>query len=127
MFLLVHVNDIVITGSDHSKTENVIHIVNVEFKLNNLGALNCFFRMDVQVEEDYLLLDQRKYVKELLKENGLFNVSHLPTSQDDGLFIDDLLYQSTFGVLQHVCVTRPYTHFVVNKLSQYMHCLSLSR
>lgn len=35
-------------------------------------------------------------------------------------FTDGLLYRSTNGALQHICVPRPYIQFVVNMLSQFM-------
>lgn len=35
-------------------------------------------------------------------------------------FCDSLSYRSTIGALQHICVTLPYIHFIVNRLCQYM-------
>lgn len=66
MLLLVYLDDIVIIGSDAATIEFNISQINIEFKLKDLGVLNYFLGMNVQVGDDCLLLGQKKYINELL-------------------------------------------------------------
>lgn len=78
------------------------------------------------------MLNQNKYVYDLIAKVGIFDLSSFPTPMTGTsinrigmdtcleLFHDVSLYLSTIGVLQHVCITRPDFHFAVNKVIQYM-------
>lgn len=52
IFILVYVDDIVITGSDDSVIHFVITKINNELKLKDIGSLNYFVGMDVQIVVD---------------------------------------------------------------------------
>ena len=43
---------------------------------------------------------------------------------EGGPISDVTLYRSTVGVLQYLSITRPDISFTVDKLSQFMHCLT---
>lgn len=47
-------------------------------------------------------------------------LSKIIASQQSSPHVDVILYMSTIGALQHVCITRPDLHFAINKLSQFM-------
>lgn len=123
MFLLVHVHDIVITGTSASLIENVIQSTIVEFKLKDLGSLNYFLGMEVWISEDYFLLNQRKYVQDLISKVVLCEASSFPTpltgtcisrsgmENYTELFCDESLDRSTIGVLQHIFVSITNSHF----------------
>lgn len=88
--------------------------------------------MEVAYGDEFLLLNQKNYVWELLAKVGIANQSSFLTPMTDTClnhtsmdnctdpFNDETLYRITIGVLQHICVTRPNIHFAVNKLSQYL-------
>lgn len=79
-----------------------------------------------------MIVGQKKYIHDLLQKVGVFNFSHLPTPmssnflskvaryRDSSSSTDENLYKSIAGALQHVCITRPNSFFVINKLSQYI-------
>lgn len=129
VLLLVYVDYIVITGTSVDLVSNVITSINVQFKLKDRGSLNYFLRMEVMSGDDFLLVNQMKYVQELIEKVGLTEQSYFLTPMTGTcltcrcmdtcfeLFHDETLYISTIGVLQHICVSRPYIHFSVNKLS----------
>lgn len=102
VYLLVYVDDIVIIGIDATEIENDITRVNVEFELKDLGTLN------------YLPAPM----------SGNFLCKSYPFI-DYSLVTDTLLYRSTIGAFQHVCITKPNIKFVVNKLGQYMQFISM--
>lgn len=84
--------------------------------------------MEVTTSYDYLLLNQKKYVQELLLKVGILEMSTFSTPMignclthtSTDIFHDETIYRSTFGTLQHICVTRPHIHFNVYKLNWYM-------
>lgn len=47
VFILVYVDDIVVTGSDSVEVEQIISQINDEFKLKDLDILNYFIGMEV--------------------------------------------------------------------------------
>ncbi|XP_052477244.1 secreted RxLR effector protein 161-like [Gossypium raimondii] len=55
---------------------------------------------------------------------SMVSVPKLTVSDGSPHFTDVPLYQSTVGMLQYLCITRPELSFCVNKLSQYMNCPS---
>lgn len=86
-----------------------------------LEASTTFFGMEVTSVEDFMILNQKKFVQELIAKVGLLNMSSFYMY---GCLFWTLsqwnLVQKYNSVLQHVCVTRTDIHFVVKKLSQYM-------
>lgn len=71
VLLLVYVDDIVITGTSSILVDEVIKSIYAHFKLKDLGSINYFLGMEVTSGEDYLLLNQKKYVHELLLKIGV--------------------------------------------------------
>jgi histone deacetylase 1/2 len=66
-FLLVYVDDIIITGSSNSLIQTVIQKLNSEFSLKDLGKLDYFLGIEVhQSASGSLLLSQTKYIRDLL-------------------------------------------------------------
>lgn len=78
-----------------------------------------------------VLLSQRRYIKDLLTHTHMSNVKSMltpiPTSPPLMLnsgtpLCDPSKYRQVVGSLQYLLIIRPDNAFVVNKLSQYMHC-----
>ncbi|XP_016729168.1 secreted RxLR effector protein 161-like [Gossypium hirsutum] len=86
--------------------------------------------IEVQQMAQGLLFSQKKYVSKILNKtrmldaaatpNPMVSTPKLTTTDNSPLFLDAHLYQSTVGMLQCLCITRPNLSFYVNKLSQYM-------
>lgn len=131
VYLMVYVDDIVITDSDSTDIDNGITKEMLSLNLWIL-VLNYSLGIDVQVHDDSLLLSRSKYIKKLMQRIGPVDSTSLPTPiagnfisksdpiSDDPPMVDTLLYRSTINALQHVYVIRSGINFVVNKLRQYM-------
>ncbi|KAK8560971.1 hypothetical protein V6N13_026406 [Hibiscus sabdariffa] len=129
VYLLVYVDDIVITGNDDVEVQEVISSLNKEFSLKDLGELNYFLGIEVSYDDDGLVLSQKKYIRELLLRSGLEAAKGLPTpmisnlqlSNNIGSPIDNVTaYRSIVGALQYIVVTRPEIAFAVNRVCQFM-------
>ncbi|GAA0159081.1 transmembrane signal receptor [Lithospermum erythrorhizon] len=79
MYLLLYVDDIIITVSSSKLLNRFITILNDEFSLNDLGSLHFFLGIEVSQVNHGLFLSQQKYIKELLKKQGLLNCTPVQT------------------------------------------------
>ncbi|XP_040966391.1 uncharacterized mitochondrial protein AtMg00810-like [Gossypium hirsutum] len=127
---MTHVDDIVVTGSSITDINKVISQFHDNFALKDMGRINFFLGIEVQHTPQGLFLNQKKYVSEILHKTGMAIAAPTPTpmvstpklvaSDGSPSFAGGHLYQSTVGMLQYLCITRPDLAFCVNKLSQYM-------
>lgn len=104
-----------ITVSSAALVDNVIKSIKVQFKLKDLGSLNYFLGMKVTFIDDYLLLNQKKYVQELIAKVGLTEMSCfltpmsgtclICTGMDTStkVFHAANLYRSTICTSTHLC------------------------
>ncbi|XP_074347219.1 uncharacterized protein LOC141686056 [Apium graveolens] len=128
--LILYVDDIIITGSSSSIVRQIIDKLSVRYSLKDLGVLSYFLGVEVLHHQGSLILSQRKYILDLLRNcnlqesNGVQN----PMSTSSPLtivpgesIIDQFEYRRIVGRLQYLSLTRPDICFAVNKLSQFMH------
>ncbi|KAG8472493.1 hypothetical protein CXB51_034175 [Gossypium anomalum] len=127
-FLLA--NDIIVTGSDSDAINQFVKSFNHQFSLKDLGRLNYFLGIEVTYIPDGLVLNQKKYILDLLKKASMDKSSSSPTpmvstcqlSAHEGSLVDDeSFFRSIVGALQYVVITRPDIAFSVNKVCQFMH------
>ena len=130
MYILIYVDDILITCSNSSAITELISLLGVDFGIKDLGSLNFFLGIEVLPHENGVLLSQRRYILDLLKKTNMLEAKPVNTpmaastslSAFDGTSYEDpTLFRSTVGGLQYLAITRPNIAFVVNKLSQFMH------
>ncbi|KAJ4767670.1 Gag/pol [Rhynchospora pubera] len=130
LFVLVYVDDIIVTGDDDKLVAECIEQLSTQFAVKDLGKLHYFLGIEAQFTTQGLLLTQSKYLADLLNRVNMINSKPVLTpmatgvtlSKDDGaLFDDPHLYRSVIGALQYATLTRPDISFTVNKLSQFMH------
>jgi len=130
MFILIYVDDIIITCSKDSAIDNLLSLLQSDFSIKDLGLLNFFLGIEVVDTPDGSLLSQKRYILDILRRTNM--VAAKPVSSPmstatnlsafEGAFFDDpTLYRSTVGALQYLCITRPDISFTVNKLSQFLH------
>uniref|UniRef100_A0A2N9EZA0 Apple domain-containing protein n=1 Tax=Fagus sylvatica TaxID=28930 RepID=A0A2N9EZA0_FAGSY len=93
MFILIYVDDIIITSSNSSAIDNLLSSLQTDFAVKDLGSLHYFLGIEVIRNTVGILLSQKR--------------------------LD--LFRSTVGALQYLSLTRPDIAFTVNKLSQFMH------
>ncbi|XP_019414307.1 PREDICTED: uncharacterized protein LOC109326098 [Lupinus angustifolius] len=69
LFVLVYVDDIIITGSLNSKIHALVDKLNTAFALKKLGNLDYFLGIEVKhLKDGSLFLTQTKYIKDLLRK-----------------------------------------------------------
>jgi len=130
VYLLVYVDDIIITGSSSSLITSLISQSHVVFSLKQLGQLHYFLGIEVQHLSDHtLLLTQTKYIKDLLSKTNMLACNSINTpimsscklsKHGSDTFHDVSLYRSVVGSLQHATITRPEIAYAVNKVCQFM-------
>ncbi|GAA0154851.1 transmembrane signal receptor [Lithospermum erythrorhizon] len=130
MFLLVYVDDILITGACNSAIQLVVNQLHSEFALKDMGYIHYFLEIEVTRSSQGIHLNQSKYISEVLERekmdgtkpisNPLSSCTQLSTKIGDP-FLDQTLYKSIVGALQYVTITRLEISFSVNKACQIMH------
>ncbi|GKC76694.1 ribonuclease H-like domain-containing protein [Tanacetum coccineum] len=66
-YLLIYVDDIVLTDSFTALLQRIIYSLHKEFDMTNLGDLNYFLRISVTRDARGMFLSQNKYAMELLE------------------------------------------------------------
>ncbi|XP_025648306.1 uncharacterized mitochondrial protein AtMg00810-like [Arachis hypogaea] len=130
-YLLVYVDDIIVTGNNSQEIETLISQLHEKFSLKDLGRFNYFLGLEATyLPHGDLLISQMKYAKELLLKAGMNNSKPLPTpmstdlklySSDSEPFENPTKYRSIVGALQYLTMTRPDITFAVNRVSQFAH------
>lgn len=69
--LIVHVDDIILTGDDIIDMEKLKKNLAIEFEIKDLRSLRYFLRMEVARSKKGIVVSQRKYILDLLKETGM--------------------------------------------------------
>lgn len=127
--LIVYVDDIVLTGSDHCELEALKKKLAEEFEIKDLGALKYFLGMEFARSKEGIFVNQRKYVLDLLNETGLLGCKPAETpvepheklqpAQEENVK-DRECYQRLVGRLIYLSHTRPDIAFAVSMVSQFM-------
>nr|KYP52829.1 hypothetical protein KK1_025215 [Cajanus cajan]KYP69810.1 hypothetical protein KK1_009016 [Cajanus cajan] len=130
-YMLVYVDDILITGNNVDFVQHIISKLNKLFPLKDLGKLHYFFEIEVKsLNDGKLLLSQSKYASNLLHKLKMQDAKPVKTPLATGCKFqskgteateDPSLYRSVVGALQYLTITRPDLAFTVHKLCQYMH------
>jgi hypothetical protein len=129
IYLLLHVDDIVLTGNNPSLLQKFTAHLSREFSMNDLGPLHYFLGIEVQHTSTGLFLSQIKYALDLLKRVEMANYKPITTSMVVGQrlsavgasFSDSTLYRSIVGALQYLVITHPDLAHSVNTVCQFMH------
>ena len=82
IYLIVYVDDIVITSSDRMVLGNVNSISSTTFRQKNLGKLKYFLGIEIVQSKSGVVMSQRKYVLDILKEIGMLDCKPIDTPMD---------------------------------------------
>jgi Reverse transcriptase (RNA-dependent DNA polymerase) len=130
-YMLVYVDDLILTGNNSSFLASVIQALHLQFSVKDLGSLNFFLRIEVTRTATGLHLSQS--VTSILQRANMAQSKPSATpmafgpnlSKFDGVkFHDPGLYRSLVGAIHYVTLTHPDLAFAVNKCCQLMHCPS---
>lgn len=122
VFVLIYVDDILITGSSPSLITDFILALGVSFPLKNLRHLHYFLGIEVIRNGHGLFLCQSKYITNFLHKTNMSQAKPVSTSTklsplDGSTFEDSHLYCSVIGSLQYLAFTRLVISFAVNNMS----------
>jgi hypothetical protein len=128
-YLLVYVDDILLTGSNSTLIQRLVILLSSEFKLQDLGNAHYFLGIEVTPTSMGLMLSQHKYALDILSHVDMSSCkpvdtlafaskSGLPTSEP---FSDPTCFRQIIGAFQYLTFTRPNICYVVNKVCQFMH------
>ncbi|CAL2270230.1 unnamed protein product [Prunus armeniaca] len=128
VFILVYVDDILVTGSSPSACQQVIQHLSSQFPVKDLGPLHYFLGLQVTRKDRGLFLNQTKYAYDLLQKTDFLGAKACATplgsfklDNSSPLLADPTFYRSTVGALQYLTWTRPDLAFAVNQVCQFMH------
>lgn len=138
VIILVYVDDLLITGSNTQLITEAKDTLHQQFKLKDLGELKYFLGIEVLRSSKGVVLNQRRYVSELIADIGLTGAKPAPTPQESNLRLTsvehDLLtghtgdtvlhdvapYLRLIGKLLYITITRPDISYAIQTLSQFM-------
>ncbi|GJY78729.1 ribonuclease H-like domain-containing protein [Tanacetum coccineum] len=128
-YLLLYVDDIILTASSSAFLQRIITSLHSEFAMTDLGSLNYFLGISAQRSATGLFLSQSKFAEEILERAHMQNCNPCRTPVDtesklgsDGDPVSDpTLYRSLAGALQYLTFTRPDLSYAVQQVCLYMH------
>jgi hypothetical protein len=131
LYLLVYVDDIILTGNNADLVSQFVPCLAKKFSLKDLGNLSYFLGVEVIPQRQDILLSQCRYIQELLDKTHMEMskpvLTPLPTHSSSltlssgSFLLDPTEYRTVVGSLQYLSLTRPDISFIVNRMSQFMH------
>ncbi|PKU79316.1 Retrovirus-related Pol polyprotein from transposon TNT 1-94 [Dendrobium catenatum] len=130
IFLLVYVDDILITGNNEPEISKLLINLNTQFSMKHLGPASQFLGISIQSTKDKYFLSQSTYALSLLQQTNLVKCNSLSnpsvTKQPSNFNLDNTIsdanvYRRITGGLQYLTITRPDIAHSVNNLAQHMH------
>jgi len=128
-YLMMYVDDILLTGSNSAMLHHLIQLLSSEFKLRDLGTVHYFLGIEVQSTGMGLMLRQYKYILDILTRAGMTSYKPVDTPVSplkvtilpDNSLSDPTRFHQIMGALQYLTFTRPNICFAVNGVCQFMH------
>jgi hypothetical protein len=130
VFLLLYVDDIVLTASTADLLQRTIVALQREFEMKDLGPLHHFLGITAERWPKGLFLHQRQYAIDILEQAGMSDCKPCSTpvdtqaklSEDDGPPVADAMsYRSLTGALQYLTFSRPDIAYAVQQVCLHMH------
>ena len=127
--IVAYVDDLLLTGSHLPTIQSVKQALDSAFTIKDLGELKYFLGIEVPRSSDGILLNQRKYVLNMLKDTNMefckFAAFPFPKAlklnpTDGQQLADHEVYRRMVGKLLYLNMTRPDISYVVQQLSQFL-------
>ncbi|RZB60128.1 Retrovirus-related Pol polyprotein from transposon RE2 [Glycine soja] len=129
VYLIVYVDDIVITRNDTTKITQLKEHLFSHFQIKDLGPLKYFLGIEVAQSGDGVVISQRKYALDILEETGMQNCRPVESPMDPNLkfmadqsdvYPDPERYRRLVEKLIYLTITRPDISFAVGVVSHFM-------
>ncbi|XP_056841846.1 uncharacterized mitochondrial protein AtMg00810-like [Raphanus sativus] len=133
MYLLLYVDDMLLTGSNPQLIDLLLAQLSEVFRMKDMGSLQYFLGLQAHFHDNGVFLCQEKYATDLLVTAGMQDCSPIATSLplrpdkvlgQDVNFSDPSYFRSLAGKLQYMTLTRPDIQYAVNFVCQKMHAPS---
>lgn len=129
-YLLLYVDDIILTTSSDTLRHSIIGLLAKEFAMKDLGPLNYFFGIAVTRHQQGLFLCQSKYAQDIIERACMSSCKPSPTPVDTKgklsatsgkPYSDPTHYRSLAGALQYLTFTRPDISYSVQQICLRMY------
>ncbi|PNX73979.1 retrovirus-related Pol polyprotein from transposon TNT 1-94 [Trifolium pratense] len=114
--ILVYVDDIIVTGTSMIEINRIKNILDLNFKIKDLGILKYFLGLEVAHSKQGITISQRKYCLDILQDTGLLGSKPVSTPLDPSIklhqdsgkpYADITQYRRLIGRLLYLNTTRP--------------------
>lgn len=114
VYILVYVNDFIITGSSPLLVQQFIHQLAAIFPIKDHGALHYFLGIEAHCTSSRICLTQHKYIVDHLRKTNMLLAKPVSSpmasssqlsAHEGSLFANPTLYQSTVGSLRYLSFT----------------------
>lgn len=125
----MYVDDVLIWGSDHNETVEVINFIGFRFMLRDLGTSRYFLSVETARLDEEWCYAKRKYTLYLLSAYGMLraklattpmDASQKLSKEDINQLSDPTFYRQLVGKLIYLTLIKPAISYVMNLLSQFM-------
>ena len=125
-YLLLYVDDIILTASSTSLLTSLVESLAKEFSMSDLGDLHHFLGITVHRTAAGLFLSQEQYALEILDRANMLNCHSISTSIDTSPklslsggtpYSDPSKYRSLAGALQYLTLTRPISPMLSSRFA----------
>ncbi|XP_051202590.1 uncharacterized mitochondrial protein AtMg00810-like [Lolium perenne] len=129
-FLLLYVDDIVLTASSTGLLDRIMASLRSGFAMTNMGSLHYFLGIAVTRDSSGMHLSQAKYAAEILDRAGMTACKSATTPVDTSPKLaatasppvaDPTEYRSLAGALQYLTFTRPDIAYAIQQVCLHMH------
>lgn len=127
--ILIYVDDVIIAGNDLDHIKQTKIQLDKAFSIKDLGQLRYFLGIEVAKTLDGLVLSQRKYILDILKDSRMLGckLSAFPIKhnlkldrREEEARVDVGVYIRLVGRLLYLQATHPDVAYSVNVLSQFV-------
>ena len=129
IYLVVYVDDIVITSSDQDGIQKLKQHLFTHFQTKDLSKLKYFLGIEVTQSSSGVVLSQRKYALDILEETDMLDCKPVDTPMDPNVKLvpgqgeslgDSGRYRRLVGKLNYLTITRPDISFLVSVVNQFL-------
>jgi hypothetical protein len=129
IFLLIYVDDIIVTSSSQEVVPALLDDLHSNFVLKDLGDLHYFLGVELHRARDGIHLSQGKYASDIIRRVGMTHCKPFSTllsksiEQGNLLGVEDATnYRSIMRtLLNYLTLTRPDIAFSSNKVCKFLY------